>query len=172
MKYFLNTLVPSMTLAAKSFRWLTTVVVVLASSKNETSHDDSPQLQPNTFFQDSNVFSHADTIATFQFQLHLKPPISASVAVIEIWNSAYIQGHYRQTQGALSSQSGRWGGTGRDTSQLGLIYIYSLFTKVALTFNLQLGLKAAAALMHVDFAESWFRQRFWQNSVPIRSSPD
>ena len=84
MKYFLNTLVPSMTLAAKSFRWLTTVVVVLASSKNETSHDDSPQLQPNTFFQDSNVFSHADTIATFQFQLHLKPPISASVAVIEI----------------------------------------------------------------------------------------
>lgn len=34
--------------------------------------------------RDSNVFPHADTIATFQFQLHLKPPISAAAAVIEI----------------------------------------------------------------------------------------
>lgn len=58
---------------------------------------------------DSNVFPHADTIATFQFQLHLKPPISAAVAVIEIWNPAYIQAITANTRPQLLSVcTGKW----------------------------------------------------------------
>lgn len=60
--------------------------------------------------RDSNVFPHADTIATFQFQLHLKPPISAAVAVIEIWNPAYIQAITANTRPQLLHVCpGKWG---------------------------------------------------------------
>lgn len=46
--------------------------------------------------RDSNVFPHADTIATFQFQLHLKPPISCCRA--SDWNMkpCIYTGHYSQ----------------------------------------------------------------------------
>ena len=58
---------------------------------------------------DSNVFPHADTIATFQFQLNLKPPISIAEALIEIWNPAYIQAITENTRlQLLSVCSGKW----------------------------------------------------------------
>lgn len=58
---------------------------------------------------DSNVFPHAGTIATFQFQLHLKTPISTAMPVIEIWNPAYIQAITENTRlQLLSVCPGMW----------------------------------------------------------------
>lgn len=78
--------------------------------------------------RDSNVFPHADTIATFQFQLHLKPPISAAVAVIEIWNPAYIQAITANTRPQLLCVCReKWAGeetTGINYSRNTFLFIY------------------------------------------------
>lgn len=97
--------------------------------------------RPSTFPSSAriqNAFPHADTIATFQFQLHLKPPISAAATMIEIWNPAYIQAITENTGPQLLSvclsargREGR-GRNNRDQLQLEHISIYLLFNNVEL----------------------------------------
>lgn len=77
---------------------------------NSTPKTCQSEAAKHLLYWDSNVFPHADTIATFQFQLHLKPPISAAVLVIEIWNPAYIQAITENTRPQLlCACPGKWG---------------------------------------------------------------
>lgn len=50
------------------------------------------------FHWDSNVFPPADTTATFQFELHLKPPISAAGAGDWNMKPCIYTGHYRKSK--------------------------------------------------------------------------
>ena len=89
MKYFPKSRVPDATSAGKSFgSGLKDAWSTCGSNFNSAPKDLSDCVPDaatkHLLHRDSNVFPHADTIATFQFQLHLKPPISAAVAVIEI----------------------------------------------------------------------------------------
>lgn len=101
---------------------------------NSTPKTCQSEAAKHLLHEDSNVFPHADTIATFQFQLHLKPPISAAAPVIEIWNPAYIQVITASTRPQLlCACPGKWEGkNNRDQIQPEHISIYLLFNNVEL----------------------------------------
>lgn len=94
-----------------------------------------PDATPCTFSTQIQMFPHADTIATFQFQLNLKAPISTAVEVIEIWNPAYIQAITENTRlQLLSLRSGKVRGERNNRDQLWLkhISVYLLFNNAEL----------------------------------------